>query len=101
MIHVYHRCNSGHYFRDEHCPLDGWSSAAPVELATAVQRLRRSGSRLSVAELRSDGVTDEVLKRCIVVDFGDSESVFDAVAPEGYIVNGVRIASRDVDSRFM
>ena len=35
MIRAYCRCNSGHYFVGEYCPIDGWSSSVAKELVKA------------------------------------------------------------------
>jgi hypothetical protein len=85
---AYSRCNGGHYFRGPCCPLDGWSSAASRELDAACHRLSASGRPVSLASLREAGVSDSSLSRIIVIEFGCAESVFDAVSPEGYVVNG-------------
>jgi len=88
VAHAYSRCNGGHYFRGVCCPLDGWSSAASEELDTACRRLAAAGRAVSLASLREAGVSQGSLRRIIVVEFGCEESVFDAVSPEGYVVNG-------------
>ena len=86
---AYSRCNSGHYFAGEYCPFDGWSSAAAVEVAQAVQRLQQLARAISVEELRRAGVSDAALARTIVVQFGADASAFEAVSPKEYVVNGV------------
>src|SRR4051812_8122571 len=85
---AYSRCNGGHYFRGACCPLDGWSSDASRELTAAGERLSRSGRPLTLAHLREEGVSENSLKRIIVIEFGSASSAFDALSPEGYVVNG-------------
>ena len=52
MIRAYCRCNSGHYFVGEYCPIDGWSSPITKELVQATQRVTAAGQTLSVPALR-------------------------------------------------
>ena len=85
---AYCRCNSGHYFMGESCPYDGWSSPASRELADAVARLAKAGKELSIEELRSLGVSSETLWRTIIVSFGVGASIFEALSPDTYVVNG-------------
>jgi hypothetical protein len=88
LTHVYCRCNSGHYFIGESCPYDGWSSPASRELAKAAARLAEQGLPPTVEELRKAGVSNAALWRTLVVTFGTGASMFDALAPESYVVNG-------------
>lgn len=101
MIKAYCRCNSGHYFVGESCPLDGWSSAASTELTNAVERIINSEQKISVAALREVGVSEATLKRTVVVEFGSDTAVFDAISPDGYFVNEKLIKSRNFDQRFL
>ena len=84
---VYCRCNSGHYFIGVHCPLDGWSSPESEELAAAVGRAAAKRRPLSLAELRRGSLTEAALRRAIVIEFGSDAAAFEAVVPEGYVVN--------------
>ena len=86
MIRVYCRCNSGHYFAGDICPLDGWSSSECLELADCVDRLRASGTRPCLEQLRLVGASEEAIKRAIVIEFGSDSVVFDAIAPAGYVI---------------
>lgn len=83
---AYCRCNSGHYFSGESCPYDGWSSPASRELAQAVTYLEKMGKELSIEELKKRGVKKETLWRTIIVSFGVGASVFEALAPDTYVV---------------
>jgi hypothetical protein len=85
---AYCRCNSGHYFEGSHCPFDGWSSPESTQLAEAIGRLRADGHPLSIHLLSEAGVSEPALARTIVVEFGCDASSFDAIAPEGLIVDG-------------
>jgi hypothetical protein len=57
-------------------------------LVEATGRLAEAGKDLSLEELRSMGVSNETLWRTIVVSFGTGASIFDALAPDTYVVNG-------------
>jgi hypothetical protein len=87
-VRAYCRCNSGHYFSGESCPYDGWSSPASRELVDAVARLAKMGKELSIEELKSLGVSSETLWRTIIVSFGAGAAIFEALAPDTYVVNG-------------
>jgi hypothetical protein len=57
MVQAYCRCNNGHYFVGEYCPIDGWSSPASKELVEGVKLLIGTGQEISLAELRRAGVS--------------------------------------------
>ncbi|SRR5579885_3800000 len=88
VVYAYSRCNGGHYFRGACCPLDGWSSAQSRELDAVCQRLSAAGRSVSVASLREAGISESSLARIIVIEFGSAASAFDALSPEGYVVQG-------------
>jgi hypothetical protein len=88
MRRAYCRCNSGHYFVGEYCPIDGWSSPAPKELAKVVEEVTASGRALLLEELRKAGLSEATVQRTIVIDFGTDVCVFDAISPEGYVIHG-------------
>ena len=44
MNRAYCRCNSGHYFVGEYCPLDGWSSPESIEVKQLTEQIVTSGS---------------------------------------------------------
>ena len=100
MTRAYCRCNSGHYFSGEFCPFDGWSSPASRELTEAVARLSRCHRDLSLEELRKAGVCQATLARTIVVAFGCSDSAFEAISPQEYVVNGEAKTVRQLDRSF-
>jgi hypothetical protein len=98
---AYCRCNSGHYFVGEHCPLDGWSSPASQELTRAVERLAEECRPVSLEELRKAGVSQTTFERTLVIQFGSAGSVFEAIAPEGYVVDDEWKPLRELDWTFM
>lgn len=100
MKHAYCRCNSGHYFVGEYCPIDGWSSIASRELDAASKQLVSFGLEPSLAELRKLQVSDDTLKRTIVIEFGTDTSAFEAISPEGYVINGKWKRLLDIDRSF-
>jgi hypothetical protein len=88
VARAYIRCNGGDYFTGEYCPFDGWSSPASKELTEAVERLARAHRVVSIEELRKAGVSAGTLARTIVVEFGSTASVFEAISPQHLVVNG-------------
>ena len=101
MKHAYCRCNGGDYFREGGaCPIDGWSSPQSIELADAVERVRNAGRDLSIAELRRLGVSDATLARTVIIEFGSEDAVFEALTPEGYVVDGRWKLLRHLGERF-
>ncbi|MHB1423729.1 MAG: hypothetical protein ACYC3I_11150 [Gemmataceae bacterium] len=97
---AYCRCNSGHYFMGESCPNDGWSSPASRELTDAIARLAKAGKELSIEELRNLGVSSETLWRTIIISFGVGASIFEALSPDTYVVNGETKPPRKLGAGF-
>ncbi len=85
---AYIRCNSGHYFTGEFCPLDNWSSAESKELVEAIGELGTTNHEISIESLQELGVSEATIRRTIVVDFGSNDTVFEAISPDGYVING-------------
>jgi hypothetical protein len=87
---AYMRCNGGDYFRGEAiaCPLDGWSSPESIQLAEALEKLRAENIEVTIAILTEAGLSWEALQRTIVMEFGSAGSMFEAIAPRGYVIEG-------------
>jgi hypothetical protein len=101
VVYAYCRCNSGHFFEGEACPFDGWSSHASRELLRVVLRLKSVGrEHFTVEDLRSAGLTDEILQRCIVVEFGSPSSRFEAISVDHIAVNDASIPIHKAELRF-
>src|SRR5262245_39339345 len=101
MVRAYSRCNGGHYFIGENCPLDGWSSTESKELPAIVERPTREGKSISVEEMRKAGLSRAALARVIVIEFGAEESVFDLIDPRGYVVHGEWTPIEEVNEHFV
>ncbi|HTU93859.1 MAG TPA: hypothetical protein VMF69_27510 [Gemmataceae bacterium] len=84
----------------ESCPYDGWTSPACRELTDAVARLAKTGKEFSIEELRNLGVSSETLWRTIIISFGVGASVFEAFAPDTYVVNGEAKPPRKLGAGF-
>jgi len=99
MIRMYWRCNGGHYFCALRCPFDGWSSPELAELYAAALRLESKKLNPSLAAVRAEGVSENAVRRAIVVEFGSEGAVFDAVSPDYYVVDGkgVKLAKAGKD----
>ena len=63
--------------------------------------LAKRGALPSIAELRRANVSDQALKRAIVVEFGDELAVFEALSPQEYILNGEVVPMRKVPTELM
>ena len=100
MVRAYFRCNSGHYFTGSTCPIDGWTSGAATELFDAVEQLVSARQTPTLERLRSLRVGSEALLRAIIIEFGNAESAFDAVSPEGYVIDGEWKPLDKLDWRF-
>jgi len=91
MKRAYIRCNSGHCFSGgPNCPLDNWSSPQSLEFAQAVEQLIQDGQEVSIQRLKDLGLSDEALRRVIVIEFGSEKSVFTCLVPEGYVLEDGR-----------
>jgi hypothetical protein len=101
MIRAYCRCNSGHYFVGEYCPIDGWSSSVAKELVQATQRVIASGQALSLHALRQAGLSEVATQRTIVIEFGTDACVFDAIVPEGLVIHGTWKPLAVLDARLV
>jgi hypothetical protein len=71
------------------------------ELSAKVAELSNSKQELSLVELIAVGLSSKALKRTIVIEFGDVQSAFDAISPEGYFVDGEWLKQNQFDSRFI
>ena len=100
LTRAYCRCNSGHYFSGDSCPYDGWSSAESRELTQAVACLEKMGKELTIEELKKRGVKKGTLWRTIIVSFGVGASVFEALAPDTYVVNDETKSPRELGPGF-
>ncbi len=85
---AYIRCNGGDYFIGEYCPLDNWSSPESKELTEVVNKLKQENRDISIDELRRAGLSDAALRRTIVIQFGSEASAFEAITPQGYVIQG-------------
>lgn len=88
MYKLYWRCNGGHYFNTVRCPFDGWTSKELAELNQVAEEFRSMKTDPSIGAMKNAGVSDEALRRAIVVEFGNDRSVFDAISPDYYVVDG-------------
>ena len=101
MMRAYCRCNSGHYFVGEYCPIDGWSSPVAKALVKATKRVTAAGQALSLHALRQAGLSAAAAQRTIVVEFGTDACVFDAIAPEGLVIHGTWKPLAVLDEHFL
>jgi hypothetical protein len=95
MRRVYFRCNSGHYFEGGVCPWDGWSLPGAERLASEANRLLTAGVEVSIQSLADTGISHDVLDRTVVIDFGSSDSVFDALVPCIYLIGQKEVVMKE------
>ena len=95
------RCNSGHYFSEPNCPLDGWSFQGAQEVVEIIRQMHERGETPSIQQLREKGLGQGVLDRVIIVEFGGERSAFDGFAPEGYIIEGHYVPLRKVGQDYL
>jgi hypothetical protein len=93
------RCNSGHYYSERNCPLDGWSRPELQRLFDVVTEMQKNGEPVSIQALRKHGFDQAVLDRVIAIEFGGEKSTFDGFDPNGYIIQGkyVPLSKLDID----
>ena len=101
MIRAYCRCNSGHYFVGEYCPIDGWSSSVAKELVQVTKRVTAAGHTLSLHALRQAGLSEAAAQRTMVIEFGTDAGVFDAIVPEGLVIHGTWKPLAALDEHFL
>ena len=58
------------------------------QLVQTIEELGKSGELLSIAVLKRNGITQDVLDRVIVIDFGNERSSFDGFEPSAYFIAG-------------
>jgi hypothetical protein len=61
----------------------------PDTLINATLHIQQAGQKLSVEQLSRDGVSWEMLERTIIIEFGNSDCQFEALDPNGYIIEGI------------
>jgi len=54
----------------------------------AVENVERKRKALSIRALADEGALEAAIKRTIIIEFGSDEAIFDAILPEGYLING-------------
>jgi len=72
-----------------------------VELEQACRRLEAAGRPLSLAALLEAGVSRSSLCRIVVIEFGSEAASFDALAPQGYVVDGVWNPLEELEDAFL
>jgi hypothetical protein len=101
MLKALIRCNEGHYFDSEHCPFDGWSSLDSKRFKEIITSIHDDGSIISFEELKKRGAPGSVTSRMIIIDFGESNFLFDAFSADGYFINGEHFTLQDLAEDFL
>jgi len=100
---LYWRCNGGDYISSSirNCPWDGWTSPEVSELCSAADVFAKQGRVPSIAELKGAKVSEQALRRTVVMEFGDDRAVFDAVMPQEYVHHGKTVKPPNVPLELM
>ena len=85
---IFFRCDHGHYFSGEACPWDGWSHPKLRSVLELLERFKSDRVVVTIQGLRDTGVEEAILKRILLVEFGDPERVFGGLNPRQIIANG-------------
>ncbi len=80
---VYTRCMDGEFFRGVNCPRDGYSSEISERVSTAVRLIRETGTRLTLAELARNGLSEEDLRDVMIAEFASRSDAPDWLRPDG------------------
>ncbi|WP_394821482.1 hypothetical protein [Pendulispora albinea] len=98
MKRLYIRCNGGHYFlAGAGCPFDGWTMTGVASAAAYFMVLLHRRGEISLEAMKEALPSDELLKRMLIIDFGDENAIFEALAPELYLYHGKTLHADDVD----
>lgn len=81
MKRLYFRCNGGHYFRScAACPFDGWSNEYLDVAERMFEEISQEPSGPSIEALRQRGLDQAVLDRVMIIEFGNEDFAFEALA---------------------
>lgn len=102
MKRLYVRCNGGHYFlAGSSCPFDGWTTEGLPRVAAHFTVLLQRGPDVTVASLKEALISDELMKRLLIIEFADESGAFEALAPEYYLHRGKMLRAEEVDLDLM
>ncbi len=102
MKRLFIRCNGGHYFlAGAGCPFDGWTMEGVATVAAHFSVLLQRGGEISLESMKEALPSEELLKRMLIIDFGDDSAIFEALAPETYLYRGKILRADEVDLNLM
>lgn len=61
-------------------------------------RIDQEGKELSLQLLYEAGLPDSVIERIVIIEFGAENAVFEALEPNGYLINGSWVPLRKAGS---
>jgi hypothetical protein len=97
MKRLFIRCNGGHYFLPgTGCPFDGWTIEGVASAAAHFHVLMQRGGDISLEAMKEALPSDELMKRMLIIDFGDEDAIFEALAPERYLYRGRELLAHEV-----
>ncbi|MFZ5891839.1 MAG: hypothetical protein ACOY0T_12355 [Myxococcota bacterium] len=59
--------------------------------------LLQRGGEVTLESLKEAMPSDELLKRMLLIEFGDEAAVFEALAPDSYLYRGKQLRADEVD----
>lgn len=92
---LFFRCSGGHYFQGNSCPFDGWTHDG---IGPALQRFLELASAdipQGFDLIEELAPISDLRRRMLIVEFGDNEAEFQALAPDRYIYQGQELLWRD------
>jgi|SRR5215471_32795 len=103
MKRLFIRCNGGHYFlAGTGCPFDGWTMDGVARAAAHFSVLLQRVGETSLETMKEEALlSDELLKRMLIIDFGDESAIFEALAPDVYLYRGKTVRADEVDLNLM
>src|SRR5215472_15688832 len=72
----------GGYHDSISCPRDGSSPPEAQDVIRSATRLESAGRRLSIEQLRAQGISDAALSHVLIAEFGDERCSFDALSSD-------------------
>ncbi|WP_394846166.1 hypothetical protein LZC95_01725 [Pendulispora brunnea] len=97
MKRLFFRCDGGHYFQGACCPFDGWSMAGVAKAAEYFDTLGQSGEPQELEAMKALRLSDDLIQRMLIIEFGDENAIFEALAPERCLYQGKELLWSEAD----
>lgn len=84
MPRVYYVCVSEHIFSTRYCPFDGWENPHFLKVEAITKTLTENSIPLTIQALVEQGLSEDIIKRLLIIDFGNKEAIFEGLQPGKY-----------------